>query len=60
LEKALGQFVLYRMLLQEQDPQREMFLAIPSQAYDSLFSVQDGLRLISSCQLKVIVYDYED
>src|SRR3954449_7581870 len=36
LEVALGQFVFYRHLLSSRDPRREMWLAIPEEAYISV------------------------
>src|SRR6266516_5565524 len=36
LELALGQFLLYRSILEEQEPDRVLFLAIPEEAADFL------------------------
>jgi len=37
LEKALGQFILYRTILAEKDPGRDLFLAIPQPAVVDVF-----------------------
>ena len=57
LEKALGQFWLYRLALRKKEPNRELFLAIPKEVYNELFVNPDGLELIESESLKIIVFD---
>ncbi|MCP4203352.1 MAG: fatty-acid synthase, partial [bacterium] len=42
LEMALGQFVLYRGVLAQVDPERTLYLAIPSFAFDDVFADQFG------------------
>ncbi len=42
LENALGQFMLYRSLLQRRDPLRTIYLAIPASTYHSLFATLLG------------------
>ena len=37
LENALGQFVLYQDLLEEKEPERELFLAVRRKAFDGIF-----------------------
>ena len=46
LEQALGQFVLYRLAMQRDYADRELFLAIPESTFLSLFSEPDGMDLI--------------
>lgn len=48
LEKALGQFRLYRFALRKKEIERELFLAIPKEVYNELFVNPDGLELIES------------
>lgn len=38
LEDALGQFVLYRSALRRQDPSRRLLLAVPQEAFESVWS----------------------
>ena len=54
---ALGQFLGYRMLLAEQYPDYELYLAVPVDAYTSFFATQFAQNLIDSYDLKVMVYD---
>ena len=37
LEKALGQFTLYHDILEESEPDRRIYLAIPSEIFDDPF-----------------------
>ena len=59
LEKALGQFRLYRLALRKKEPERELFLAIPQEVYNELFVNPDGLELIESESLKIVVFDID-
>ena len=59
LEKALGQFRLYRLALRKKEEDRELFLAIPKEVYNELFFNPDGFELIESENLRLIVFDIE-
>lgn len=48
LEQALGQFVLYRSILEEQEPGRVLFLAIPDEAAEILGEPVGQLLIASS------------
>ncbi len=37
LENALGQFIFYRAILAENEPERELFLAVPDEVFQTLF-----------------------
>ena len=38
LEKAVGQYVIYRGLLSEQEPERTLYLAVPRYAFEGILS----------------------
>jgi len=38
LENALGQYILYSKILEEQQPERVIYLAIPTNAFQEIFS----------------------
>lgn len=59
LEQALGQFVLYRVLLSAAEPDRIMYLAMPQVAYESLFENRQGRLLLEQAALKVITFDHQ-
>ena len=57
LENALGQYVLYHSLLKRSDPDRELYLAVPLEIYESLFIVPLGQIAVEDYGLKLIVFD---
>jgi hypothetical protein len=60
LERAIGQYIIYRFVLQRQDPDRTLFLALPVDAYESLFNEEDERDLAKGNDLRLIVFDPEN
>ena len=56
---AIGQFMNYRLLLSQKEPDREMYLAVPEDIFDSFFETPFGMLAIAEYQLKIIIYDEE-
>ncbi len=56
LEKALGQFVLYRAVLGEREPQRVLYLAVPQDVLD-LFEQPLGKLLLKNNLARVLGFD---
>jgi len=54
---ALGQFMNYRLALEEEEPDRKLYLAVPKDIYHSFFRLRFGQLAIHRYQLKIIVYD---
>lgn len=54
---ALGQFLNYRLILEVQEPERLLYLAIPIEAYETFFQSQLAQVTIERHQLKLIVYN---
>lgn len=54
---ALGQFLKYQMALEEEQPERMLYLAIPQDTYRSFFSLELPRRLVERYQIKLIIYD---
>ena len=57
LEKALGQYVLYQDLLNELEPERTLYLAIPNSVFNDLFEEPIGKLLLRNRRLKLITFD---
>lgn len=57
LEQAIGQYVLYQLLLNQVDPGREIYLAITDITYDGIFSEPLGELVISELPLKLLIVD---
>ncbi|EDX77708.1 XisH protein [Coleofasciculus chthonoplastes PCC 7420] len=56
----MGQFLNYRLVLEKNEPQRILFLAVPVYAYDSFFQRELPKAIIRQYGLKLIVYDPEE
>ena len=56
LEKAMGQYELYRWLLQEVEPDRTLYVAVPVHAYEGIFSQAIGKMVLDKLQMRLIVY----
>jgi hypothetical protein len=54
---ALGQFLNYRLLLETQDSDRQLYLAIPIDTYISFFQSIFAQTTIQRYQLKLIIYN---
>ena len=54
---ALGQFIDYRIALQEKEPNRVLYLAIPADTYKTFFTLPFIQTVVARQQIKLIVYD---
>lgn len=54
---ALGQFLNYRLVLEESQPERILYLAVPSIAYAAFFKREFAQISLEHYQVKLIVYD---
>lgn len=57
LEKALGQYELYSLILEDEDPERLLFLAVSDRIFNEFFSEEIGQRVLRKKNLRVIVFD---
>ena len=53
---ALGQFFNYRLALEEKEPDRELYLAVPLNTYNDFFSLQFIQKVVQTT-LKLLIYD---
>lgn len=56
---ALGQFIAYRAALQIQEPERMLYLAVPSSIYELFFATSFIQDLVGQNQLNLLSYDLE-
>ncbi|MDJ0728693.1 MAG: XisH family protein [Crocosphaera sp.] len=56
---AVGQFINYRTILNQKDPKRSLYLAIPEEAYDNFFRLEFTQTVIKNNQINLIVYNVE-
>jgi XisH protein len=57
LEQALGQYVLYRQILNEMGSERNLYLAVSQLAFNSVFTIELGQVLLKNQIIKLIVFD---
>jgi XisH protein len=57
LERALGQFILYRGILEVREPDRHLYLAISKTVHDDLFQEPIGQLLLTREQIRLLVFD---
>ncbi|MDD1414232.1 XisH family protein [Dolichospermum sp. ST_con] len=55
--QAIGQFFNYHLALEEQQPERVLYLAVPSGIYYSFFQLQFIKTVVQRSQLKIMIYD---
>jgi hypothetical protein len=54
---ALGQFINYRQVLEEEKAQRELYLAVPVEVHQTFFVLPFAQTSIQRNQLNLLVYD---
>ena len=56
LENALGQYILYRNIIEELEPNRALYLAIHEEVFATVFEDSLGQMLIRKNHLKLVVF----
>jgi len=59
LERAVGQFTVYRFLLQREEADRALYLAVSGAVYDAIFDVSDVRDLIATVQMRLLLFSPE-
>jgi len=54
---ALGQFLKYQLALEQSEPDRILYLAVPVDTYDSFFTLELPRLVIQRYQVHLIVYE---
>ncbi|MBD2609097.1 XisH family protein [Scytonema hofmannii FACHB-248] len=57
LEQALGQYILYRQILNEIGEERDLYLAVSRPIFQSVFSIELGQILLNNKIIKLLVFD---
>lgn len=55
-EKAIGQYLFYEFLLEEQHPGRILYLAIPEEAYFRIFQDSRGLEFVRRRSIRLLIF----
>jgi hypothetical protein len=56
---AVGQFLNYRVVLAELDPERKLYLAVPLDTYEEYFLDGFAIRTMKAYSLSLVVYNPE-
>ena len=59
LERALGQFALYRSVLARREPDRTLFLAVPDDVLRDVFDEPLGQLIVSDYSLRILGFEPE-
>jgi len=59
LYHAIGQFQFYHSLLKRREAERVLYLALPEDAYHTVFDVEEGNAFRRESEIKLIVYGRE-
>jgi hypothetical protein len=59
LHLAIGQFLVYQTALEEKEPDRVLFLAVPMEILNDIFLKPKAVRLTKKVNLKIIGFDIE-
>lgn len=57
LQKAVGQYGIYRMFLESVNPERELFLAIPQDIYLDFFQAPAVQDIVAVRQIHLLVFE---
>lgn len=60
LEQALGQYILYRQILNEMGIGRSLYLAVSRPTFYSVFTIELGQILLKNQIIKLVVFDDEN
>lgn len=57
LQETVGQYVVYRALLSQIEPDRALYLGVAAGVYDSLLSEPQGQLVTTEVRLRFLVFD---
>ena len=60
LKNALGQFILYRNVMNKTEPDRELYLAVRESVFHELFEEPIGKLLLENEGLKLLVFNSQE
>jgi hypothetical protein len=57
LEQALGQYLIYRLILQRNEPERTLYLAVSEEVFQNVFGKDVGRLVLEMQGLPMIIFD---
>jgi len=59
LQEAVGRYDIYRAILRQTEPERQLYLAVPREVYEGLLSERFGQLIVTELDLQIVVFDDE-
>jgi XisH protein len=59
LQEAVGQYEIYRTVLEQTEPERRLYLAVPGVVFESLLAERFGQLVVTKLGIRLIVFDDE-
>jgi len=59
LQEAYGAYQMYRTVLADANPERELFLAVPREAYKGILGEPLGQLMVTTGDIRLVVFDPE-
>ncbi|HEY9848807.1 MAG TPA: XisH family protein [Leptolyngbyaceae cyanobacterium] len=56
---AVGQYINYRYALEDREPERILYLAVPLEIYDDFFTMPFVQKVIEGSQINLLIYDVQ-
>ena len=56
---AVGQYLNYRVNLEQDDPERQLFLAIPQNVFETFFTTELAKRSVKRLEIKLLIFNPE-
>ncbi len=56
---AVGQYMNYRVNLEEYHPERQLFLAVPKSIFETFFASELAIRSVKRLQIRLLIFDPE-
>lgn len=56
-QEAIGQYLMYELILNETDPEIELWLAVPVAVYDEFFLEEFTLFVLSKIPINLVIFD---
>ncbi|MEM9954394.1 MAG: element excision factor XisH family protein [Chloroflexota bacterium] len=57
LKQALGQYLLYRAIIDEIESDESLYLAIPTNAHEDIFLSEVGRLVVNKYAINLVIYD---
>jgi hypothetical protein len=57
LENAIGQYVVYQQIINKNEPDYKLYLAVTTKAFNNIFEVEIGQLLLDNQIVRLIVFN---